>query len=215
MMHIMYSKQNPPPGFYVYSYRNEDGTPYYFGKGFGSRAWNVHQNGIAIPNSDLIVIHHCNISELWALLLERKYIRWYGRLDKNTGILENKTDGGDGVSGAIRSDETKNLQSQKAIARWQKEDQVEQITQIRRAYYASEDGANTKNKIADVVTALWEDDEYRARQQASRDDPAYRMILKEKAKNREMFQCPHCLRFFQKGHLSRFHGDKCKLKIPK
>ena len=38
-----------------------------------------------------------NLSELGALALERRYIKWYGRIDLNTGTLRNKTSGGDGI----------------------------------------------------------------------------------------------------------------------
>jgi hypothetical protein len=47
-----------------------------------------------------IVFLEQNLSEIGALALERRYIEWYGRKNMNTGILHNKTDGGDGVAGS-------------------------------------------------------------------------------------------------------------------
>lgn len=103
---MLFSRQNPPDGYYVYFYLRTDGTPYYVGKGKGVRAWVNHRtknkksglfNGVQTP-SDLqrIVIVHHQLTLVGSLALERRWIRWYGRKDIGTGILRNLTDGGDG-----------------------------------------------------------------------------------------------------------------------
>lgn len=87
--------------FYVYAYLREDGSPYYIGKGSGSRIKQSHT--VHVPAADRIVYLEKNLSEIGALALERRYIRWYGRKDNNTGILRNLTDGGEGTSGFKQS----------------------------------------------------------------------------------------------------------------
>jgi len=93
--------------YYVYAYLREDGTPYYIGKGKDNRVYSK-QHSVFVPrDKSKIVFFQKNLSEIGALALERRYIRWYGRKDLSTGILRNLTDGGEGCSGAIRSEETK------------------------------------------------------------------------------------------------------------
>lgn len=97
-----------PYRFYTYAYLREDKTPYYIGKGIGSRAYKKYKNEIKPPrDKSRIILLKKNLLEEEAFKHEIYMIAVLGRKDLGTGILHNRTNGGEGSSGRICSEETK------------------------------------------------------------------------------------------------------------
>ena len=104
--------------YYVYSYiravtskNGKAGTPYYIGKGKSDRAFKRHTTVRVPKDRSRIVMIRENLIETEALELEISEIAKHGRLDLGTGILRNLTNGGDGMSGLVRTPEHRAKQS--------------------------------------------------------------------------------------------------------
>jgi NUMOD3 motif len=89
--------------YYTYAYLREDGTPYYVGKGKGRRAFLKHGSFYPPPKKRILFLKR-NLTEKQAFIHEVYMISVFGRKDLGTGILHNKTDGGDGCSGKIMTE---------------------------------------------------------------------------------------------------------------
>jgi hypothetical protein len=93
-----------PNRFYTYAYLREDRTPYYIGKGSGKRIYSNTGRPCNKPkDKSKIIFLKQNLTEEEAFKHEKYMIAVFGRKDLGTGILRNKTDGGEGSSGAVRS----------------------------------------------------------------------------------------------------------------
>jgi hypothetical protein len=176
--------------YYVYAYiRKSDGTPYYIGKGKGNRAYSPHGN-IKIPkDKSKIVFLETKLSEIGALALERRLIRWWARKNPDGGILLNKTEGGEGTSGTIRphSEETK----------------------LKISLANKGKSSNFNNRIKASKTCL---SKYGVENALQTEESKSKIKKARIIYNKKQVRCVHCNKIGQHRAMMRWHFDKCKLK---
>jgi len=94
--------------FYTYAFLREDRTPYYVGKGKGNRAYRKRLKGVKRPQDEKrILILKKGLTEQEAFRHEKYMIAVFGRKDLGTGILLNRSEGGEGNSGYRHTEKTK------------------------------------------------------------------------------------------------------------
>ena len=126
--------------YYCYVYKREDGTPYYIGKGRGSRAFITSGRIISPPRDRTNIFFACEgVTESEAFEMEVALISLLGRKDLGTGILRNRTDGGEGVSGAVISTETRKKMARARKGKPRTEETKRKLSEARKGKPLSEE----------------------------------------------------------------------------
>ena len=122
--------------FYVYQYVNDNGIPFYIGKGSKNRINESHSPRLDNPAPEYIQIIKNNLSEKEAFDLELQLIKQYGR-KIDGGILDNiKLSRWVAQSGWTHSEKTKQLISKKNTGKVRTEQHKQNYRKPKTAEHA-------------------------------------------------------------------------------
>ena len=131
--------------FYTYAYLREDRTPYYIGKGKDDRIHRRRKTDTKPPtDKSRIIFLKQNLTEKEAFKHEKYMIGVFGRKDLGTGILHNRTDGGEGNSNP--SQETRRKLSEINKGKTHSEETKRKISEAKKGTLLSDE---TKRKLSD------------------------------------------------------------------
>ena len=139
--------------YYTYAYLREDKTPYYIGKGKGNRAYKRNKDRIIKQPKDKsrILILKQNLTEEESFRHEVYMIAVFGRKDLGTGILHNRTNGGEGSSGAIMSNEWKRKQRERTHSEETRKKISDAMKGENNPQYGKSLSEETRKKLSEVM----------------------------------------------------------------
>lgn len=146
------------PDFYVYVWRRPNGEPFYVGKGRGRRAYDFYDrsddfNEIHALGGCTVEIVRWFADEADALNHEVELIYQYGRRVFG-GTLVNKTDGGDGCVGHVKSAESIAIWRSKNVGRKRSDDVRKRMSASKMGHEVSQE---TRAKLSAANKKLFEE----------------------------------------------------------
>lgn len=195
-----------------------DDSPYYVGKGKGKRAFDESRK--THPKSTARVrIVKSGLSEDAAFKLEKELISKYGRKNLGTGILINRTDGGDGASGHILND-TQKANVRKAAQKRTTEEYCRKMSDAKIRTMTPELKLQIKKSLTGKPKAVehrlalrkaWETRTGFGPCSSSHKD-ALRVAITTYWQPIKRTTCPYCGKTIVERFYKKFHGDNCKEK---
>jgi hypothetical protein len=171
--------KEPTMQFYVYVYRDprpsKNKQPVYVGKGTGDRDLSHWSRGSHNkPLQDFL--SHLRGRDMTALVervfetdneqeafaKEMQLIELYGRRDLKTGTLFNRTDGGEGPSGHVKTEAQKLVDKHGTEINWKKPEYRAKVVAAQQEAQSTPE-ARTNKSIASLKT--WQDTEVRSKRQ--------------------------------------------------
>lgn len=160
--------------FFVYAlFRPWNLEPCYIGKGKGRRPEWHQRKGEKHPNKHLaavirkagnaeipFVIIHSGLDEKTAFEYEKALISAIGRKQLGTGPLCNATEGGDGVSGWVATDDTRSNFKEGARKRFAESSIIEKMSAAQKRRWQSEE---PRKVMSSASKKFWSNPENKAR----------------------------------------------------
>ena len=210
--------------FYTYVHLTEDTNQiFYIGKGQKARRYSTKHNNHwqAIVNKHgfySTILAHWETEEE-ALEHEKLLIASF----KDIGYkLANKTDGGEGTSGIIMTEEHRHKLSLAKKGRKLSEEHRKNISkgnkgkvythEMRAKSRATKLGHSVSEETREKIRLKLKGTKYSAETIAKRIAVRTGKPTRKKGQKAPTGQCVHCLRIMARNTLAMYHNDKCKLK---